>query len=399
MDRVKEIYNPKLIEIDDYDEIRKIARRIASKIDLTRRDREGLRNGNVMEYCCQLHTWKKSKELVETYQKKTGTKYDMIVRLRPDLTFNTKFDLKLATDEICIPNIGQYYLYALNDQFAAGPYEDMLTYLSLYDNLVEYFNKRVTYMLRPEFLLKYHLDKNNIAYSEKSISYHILRPNNTITIPITVNQSRQSKNFDEWSCLSLRQCFDSYSSRWVLDTALTQSNVQRDGYWLEFGVGNGNSLRNIVKNADKDIKNISIVGFDSFEGLPEDWSTIEKKGAFKQDKLPDCPGAKLVVGWYDKSLVPWLDSLKTKPKITFLHMDCDLYSSTKYVLSKVAPFLVPGTIIVFDELTTYNGFEFHEWRALYECVVEEKLFEFEWIAHQENTWMASSYSSYQSKKL
>jgi predicted O-methyltransferase YrrM len=154
--------------------------------------------------------------------------------------------------------------------------------------------------------------------------------------------------------------------------------AKRSGYWLEFGAGSGSTLTKIADFAKKEQSNVSIFGFDSFEGLPEDWACGYKKGAFKQDYIPSIPGAKIVVGYFDKVLPSWIKKQK-KLEITFVHIDCDLYSSTKYVLSQIAPYLASGAIIVFDEAINYSSFEEHEWRALYECLIEDTLFDCEFL--------------------
>ncbi len=43
--------------------------------------------------------------------------------------------------------------------------------------------------------------------------------------------------------------------------------VPDDGLWLEFGVHAGGTINRIAKYTTK-----TIYGFDSFEGLPQDWS-------------------------------------------------------------------------------------------------------------------------------
>ena len=54
--------------------------------------------------------------------------------------------------------------------------------------------------------------------------------------------------------------------------------------------------------------------------------------------------------------------------VAFLHVDCDLYSSTKTVLSFLADRLKPGAVIVFDEYFSYVGWENHEHAAFDEFV-------------------------------
>ena len=98
-----------------------------------------------------------------------------------------------------------------------------------------------------------------------------------------------------------------------------------------------------------------VYGFDSFEGLPENWRNGFPAGAFNVDGLPDVPGAELVVGWFDDTLPGFLD--EHEGPVAFLHVDCDLYSSTKTVLDLVGPRLVPGSIVAFDEYFNFPGWD------------------------------------------
>jgi hypothetical protein len=52
--------------------------------------------------------------------------------------------------------------------------------------------------------------------------------------------------------------------------------------------------------------------------------------------------------------------------IALLHIDCDLYSSTKTIFELLSDRIVPGTVIVFDELVNYPAFKKHEVLAFYE---------------------------------
>ena len=61
-----------------------------------------------------------------------------------------------------------------------------------------------------------------------------------------------------------------------------------------------------------------------------------------------------------------------------IHIDCDLYSSTRTVLTLLRGRMVPGTLLVFDELFNYPGYEQHEIKAFYEFLREDSV-RCEWI--------------------
>lgn len=137
---------------------------------------------------------------------------------------------------------------------------------------------------------------------------------------------------------------------------------------LEFGVYTGGSITKI-HNQLKD-KPYKIFGFDSFEGLPENWeNTPCTKGFFSTGGVPPVlpESIKLFVGWFDQTIPEYL---KIAQSIALLHVDCDLYSSTKTVLYSLHEYIKPGTLIVFDEWC-YNGnpeCNDHEQKAFYEYV-------------------------------
>jgi predicted O-methyltransferase YrrM len=151
-------------------------------------------------------------------------------------------------------------------------------------------------------------------------------------------------------------------TRWDLLNHCVQ--VRPDvGLVLEFGVAAGMSARYLAQRVPK------VYGFDSFAGLPEE-SDAWEKGQFAQAKLPVVPdNVELVVGWYDETLGRFLEA--HPGAIGLLHIDCDIYSSTKYVLDQVRERLVPGTVILFDELWRFGGWENHEWRAFDECLLSQ----------------------------
>ena len=147
------------------------------------------------------------------------------------------------------------------------------------------------------------------------------------------------------------------------------------GHILEFGVHKAGSLNWLARWAAKRAP-ASVFGFDSFEGLPEAWVRTKEgqryaAGHFALPGLPPVePNATLVAGFFDASLPEWL---ATHPgPVALLHNDSDLYSSTRDTLRLLNDRIVPGTVIVFDELCdwtdsgVYDNWEQGEWRALAE---------------------------------
>ena len=90
------------------------------------------------------------------------------------------------------------------------------------------------------------------------------------------------------------------------------------------------------------------------------------KGRFSLNgNLPNVPAnVRLHKGWFDNTLPPFAANM-TKP-IMVLHVDCDLYSSTVTIFKYLKPFLIPGSLVVFDELVNYPRYLDHEMLAFYE---------------------------------
>lgn len=146
----------------------------------------------------------------------------------------------------------------------------------------------------------------------------------------------------------------------LLDFAASCATVE--GLVLEFGVFSGRSINRLAQATSG-----QVFGFDSFEGLPEDWREGYDKGKFARQDLPQVsPNVELVVGWFDRTLPAFLDAHPGPASI--IHVDCDLYSSTQTVLTQLRERIVPGTIIIFDEYFNYPGWEMHEFKAFQEFV-------------------------------
>jgi hypothetical protein len=140
-----------------------------------------------------------------------------------------------------------------------------------------------------------------------------------------------------------------------------------NGLWLEFGVFSGQTIRMM---ADAYRGPGAVYGFDSFEGLPETWRTVMVKGFFDMKAQPpfeETEQIKWVKGWYDQSIPRFVRDVAPE-KISFIHVDCDLYSSTSAIFKGLDKWLEPGVVIVFDELMNYPGYQEHEIKALFELL-------------------------------
>ena len=150
-----------------------------------------------------------------------------------------------------------------------------------------------------------------------------------------------------------------------------KSKQQRGGVIAEFGVWKGESINFFARNCPK----AKVFGFDSFEGLEEDWYGFRlQKGFFSTNgQLPKCErNVTLIKGWFEDTLPKFCLELQQE-KIQLLHMDADTYKPTAYVLNSLTKNLGKGTIVIFDEYFGYPNFRLHEFKAWQELVNSEGL--------------------------
>jgi hypothetical protein len=104
--------------------------------------------------------------------------------------------------------------------------------------------------------------------------------------------------------------------------------------YLEFGVAHGHSMREMTQIFTA--PGARFYGFDSFVGLPEKW-LMHDVGAFSnQGRFPkiDDDRIQFVKGWFQNSVPLFLASFDKDPiRPTLVHFDCDLYSSTLFLLA------------------------------------------------------------------
>lgn len=140
-----------------------------------------------------------------------------------------------------------------------------------------------------------------------------------------------------------------HDKRYGLYQFLIESE-QLDGQidYLEFGVGAGHSLKWWVENNKHTGSNF--FGFDTFTGLPENFGLL-KKGAFSTGgKIPEINDTRCTfyTGLFQDTLGQFTSTYKSRNRKA-IHLDADLYSSTLFVLTSLAPLLQKDDILIFDE--------------------------------------------------
>ncbi len=135
-----------------------------------------------------------------------------------------------------------------------------------------------------------------------------------------------------------------------------------DGPCLEFGVFGGYSI-NYMADVRPDLP---FHGFDSFKGLPEPWAG-RAVGTFAIDlgRLTFKPNVQIHEGTFEETLPAF--SKDFQGRISRVHVDCDAYSSTASIFSRLGVEIVKSNpMILFDEFYGYNGYDQYEFKAFLE---------------------------------
>lgn len=206
------------------------------------------------------------------------------------------------------------------------------------------FLKSLLYFLRPHVFLGFFRQPLLFSYNVLSISKWIS------------NQKKAGIVNDYYSP------FRDYNKRFKLYEAIFEKyKLQNEPInYLEFGVSGGNSFTWWLKSNINTGSNF--FGFDTFEGLPENWGLLYKEGDMKGEvpKIED-NRANFIKGLFQNTLFSFLKSqnLDNKTK-KIIHLDADLFTSTLFALTSLAPYLNKGDIIIFDEFNSPNH-EFFAW--------------------------------------
>jgi len=176
--------------------------------------------------------------------------------------------------------------------------------------------------------------------------------------------------FSAWAYQNRKIAYNDFPSKWdyfkrndMYKWVIDQEGLTAPINYIEFGVAAGHSFKWwLAQNKATDSR---FYGFDTFDGLPEDWGPF-KKGSFSNDNaLPEINDERgqFFKGLFQQTVPGFLKGLDTN-KRNVIMMDADLYSATLYALTMLSPYLKKGDIIFFDEFVVPT----HEFKAYLDFV-------------------------------
>lgn len=164
----------------------------------------------------------------------------------------------------------------------------------------------------------------------------------------------------------------------VVNLLLNQPKSLRKMHVLEFGVFKGTSLRFFAKQLNE----YTCIGFDSFEGLQSNFGGLNADLLFRlEGRVPKFmpKNTTIVKGMIEEKTEEFIQ--KNELNIKLIHLDLDVYVSTKYVLRTLKNKLHSGTYLLFDEMFGNPFWEKGEFKALQETFTENQ---YKWLAFGPN---------------
>lgn len=211
--------------------------------------------------------------------------------------------------------------------------------------------------------------KTKLYFIRKSKSLFIRFKLHKLVEPFTgalLNLAYMSK-LSKWAHANKIPFNDFYQSKWdysrrlkLYEYLLKEEQLENNPItYLEFGVATGVSFRWWAERNKHPESRFH--GFDTFTGLPEDWGPYKAGDMSSNNQVPDIADSrvKFYTGLFQQTLPPFLKTFDNSRR-KLIHMDADLYSSTLFVLTSIAPFLSKGDVIMFDEYAVPT----HEFLAL-----------------------------------
>ena len=171
--------------------------------------------------------------------------------------------------------------------------------------------------------------------------------------------------FSKWASENKNVAYNDFLSKWdyskrdgMYEWVINQEALRNPINYIEFGVASGHSFKWWLKqNTDPQSR---FFGFDTFDGLPEDWGPFKKGSFSNENQIPvvNDDRATFYKGLFQQTLPGFIKQFDNSRRNVIM-LDADLFSATLYALSSLAPYLKKDDIIFFDEFVVPT----HEFKA------------------------------------
>tara|TARA_B100000674_G_C37880984_1_gene934309 strand:+ start:103 stop:1317 length:1215 start_codon:yes stop_codon:yes gene_type:complete len=206
------------------------------------------------------------------------------------------------------------------------------------------------------------VDANHIKakLTKAALSYYQGKRDSFMNLAETEFRNHSFMRSFSW-VFNLPQLPEIHFNIWYFFDSIIKKSINKRPFY-EFGVWRGSSFKYLIKTFKKGY------GFDTFTGLPEDWSVgnnLEKAGTYSSDgNIPKIDGGIFIQGNFENTLPVFFS--EKRPKASIINFDADLYSSTICALNYSKQVMDKDTILVFDEFLMNDSWEQDEFKALNE---------------------------------
>jgi len=194
----------------------------------------------------------------------------------------------------------------------------------------------------------------------------------------------------KWAWQNKAVEYNDFLSKWdyskrdgMYEWVINKENLRQPITYIEFGVAAGHSFKWwLQQNASPESR---FYGFDTFDGLPEDWGPF-KKGSFSNNNaIPEVNDSRATFykGLFQQTLPSFIANLNNSRRKVIM-LDADLYSATLYALTMLSTNLNKGDIIFFDEFVVPT----HEFKA-YQDFITSHYVNLQLIAAANNYYFAA----------
>jgi O-methyltransferase len=183
--------------------------------------------------------------------------------------------------------------------------------------------------------------------------------------------------------------------------------------WYEANTGHSSQQRGKAREIRDRMR---FFAFDSFRGLPAPKGLDRHSRDFTEGQFACSANAFLnrlkrnavdlgkvvaIPGWFEDTCTEETIKKYHMNAASIVHIDCDLYESTKIVLKFIEPLLVDGTVLIFDDWFCFRGnpdlgeqCAFNEW---VQGISEWRFTEYQKEGAWRNSFIANRRGSYEQR--